>query len=141
MNNRVTKMKSSVNTAFFVLILLFLSSCRQGTEPFQNEDTELKEIETFSRKVMRPNFNDLLYTGQAFTTLWDLGVEGGFVNIHLYRGDNYFYTIVKKTKNDRRYKWVVPDDLPVAGDYKIKVEIFSEPSNYGFSTKFTVNKY
>lgn len=134
-------MKSSVNVIILSFTILLTISCRPITEPIQYEDTELKEIETFSRKVMRPNIDDLLYVGQSFTTLWDLGVEGGFVNIHLYRGENYVYTIVKKTKNDRRYKWSVPEDLPVAGDYRIKVEIYSDPSNYGFSTKFTVNRY
>jgi hypothetical protein len=132
-------MKTLTRSLIYIFIILAAASCRPGTEPLEQDEVEIREIESFSKKVMRPNFDDLLYVGGAFTTYWDLEFEGGFVNIHLYKGEKLVYTIVKKTKNDRRYKWIIPKDLLVASDYMIKIENASDLTNYGFSTKFTVN--
>jgi hypothetical protein len=124
------------------IIVIFLSvSCRPGTEPITLSEHDVRPMSTISKEVPHPNMADDLFAGVPFVLSWDLEFEGGHVNIYLYKSNKLVYTIVRKTTNDRRFKWGLPYDLPVASDYKIKVENASNHSNYGFSTKFTVKTY
>lgn len=133
-------MKTLSRSIIWVIIILMTASCRPGTEPLELNEVEVREIESFSKKVRRPNFTDLLYAGGKFSTQWDLGFRGGFVNLYLYKGGTYIYTIIRSTTNDHCFKWRIPDDLPAGSNYKLKVENASDLTNYGFSTHFTVNR-
>jgi len=133
-------MKTPTRLLICTIIILMAVSCRPGTEPLEYEEIELKEIESAAQKVIRPNYYDLLYAGGKFSTQWDLGFTGGYVNLHLYKGGTFVYTVASETLNDQCFKWKIPDDLQRAPNYRLKVESVSDPANYGYSTWFTINK-
>jgi len=73
---------------------------------------------------------------------WDFETytENDTIEIDLYKGCEYVYTISSGTTNDGSFIWTIPDTLEEGNDYYIKVFSLEYPESFAFSDiAFTIN--
>jgi hypothetical protein len=86
--------------------------------------------------VGSPEAGEVWYHRDYYSIRWasteDLGTE---VKIELFQGENEnpIYTISPATENDGNYLWFVPNSLPPAEDYRIKITPINNPAVYDYS--------
>jgi len=76
------------------------------------------------------------YRGETIAITWTSSFVGGYVEIELYRGGDYYSTITSHTSNDGRYDWYIPTNLPSTSYYQIKITSKSDPDVYADSYQF-----
>lgn len=62
------------------------------------------------------------------------------VKMELYKDDVFVMEITSDTSNDGEYLWTIPSFLESSTQYQIKISEASDPSVYGFSDYFEIEK-
>jgi Kre9/KNH-like N-terminal Ig-like domain/Secretion system C-terminal sorting domain len=70
--------------------------------------------------VTSPNGGESWQTGSTQALTWTDNITEN-VKIDLYKGGNFYYTIVSSTESDGYYLWTVPDTLQAGVNYKVKI--------------------
>jgi len=79
------------------------------------------------------------YTGDPIGITWTYNSEGDDVKIELCLGYTPDYTINSRTNNDGYYLWSVPSSISSSSNYRIKVTNTSNPSDYDYSSYFSIS--
>ena len=81
--------------------------------------------------LQSPDGGETLYRRDFYTIKW-LSTEdaGPNVRLELYRGGNYYSTILPSTENDGEYRWFIPNQMEVGMDYRVKITSVANPSVY-----------
>lgn len=72
-------------------------------------------------RVERPNGGEFFRQGTTQTIEWTSAGEGGTVRIQLLKRGGPFADIASDAPNSGSYHWPVPDKLPEAADYRIRI--------------------
>ena len=72
-------------------------------------------------KVTTPNGGQKWAAGEKYVIKWNKGNAGSYVLIRLLKSGKHFEWISKNTKNDGRYKWIVPSKLVESNRYQILI--------------------
>ncbi|GMU92241.1 MAG: hypothetical protein AMXMBFR4_12990 [Candidatus Hydrogenedentota bacterium] len=82
-------------------------------------------------KVKKPNGGEIWVRGQEEKIRWR-SKSGGFtgfaVRIELLKNGAFYRTITSSTPNDGRFKWVVPNDVELDDDYKVRIVSLDYPA-------------
>ena len=88
--------------------------------------------------ITAPNGGESWSAGNDYGITWtDNIVEQ--VRIELYKGGNFYYTIISSTPSDGFYSWYVPDTSQAGSDYRVKITSVANSSTADLSdSTFTV---
>ena len=90
-------------------------------------------------EMVAPNGGENWLTGAVQQILWD-GGAGQNVRLELLRGGVVAGVIVENEANDGAYVWTIPQDLPAAQDYKIRVTTMDGVHTDTSDAAFSLNK-
>jgi len=123
----------SLRIPILFLFTLIFFSCEKS----EVGDTTLYETYV----VASPKLNETVLAGILFKVEW-YAPSFSYVDIELYKGADFVYTIVENTDASSEYDWMSPDDLTEGSDYYIKV-INSDNKDQSIISKypFTVKSH
>lgn len=81
-------------------------------------------------KVKKPNGGEIWVRGQEEKIRWRSknGFTGFAVRIELLKNGAFYRTITSSTPNDGGFKWVVPNDVELDDDYKVRIISLDYPA-------------
>ncbi len=89
--------------------------------------------------VTVPGPADIWNTGSLYNIQWfKSGTCADRVDLHLMRDDAVVWTIATNEQNNGTASWVVPNSMPTALEYRIRVRDRDDSSSFGLSSPFTV---
>jgi hypothetical protein len=89
--------------------------------------------------VTVPGPADIWNTGSLYNIQWfKSGTCADRVDLHLMRDDEAVWTIATNEPNNGTASWVVPNSMPTALEYRIRVRDRDDSSSVGMSTEFTI---
>ena len=77
--------------------------------------------DTDSPAVSLPNGGESWSTGKKYAIKWAKGNAGKFVKIQLLKSGKHHKWITKKTRNDGKHPWKVPDSVTTGSAYTVKI--------------------
>jgi len=89
-----------------------------------NKDDTSNNFSIDVLEVKVPNGNETWQRGRNYIIEWNGNWLSGVitnVSIYLYKGDSLYRTIADKTLNDGGESWIIPEDIDIGDDYKIKI--------------------
>lgn len=76
-------------------------------------------------------------TGETHNIYWGSSeLVGNFVKIDLYKGNEFYSTIIENTTNDGNYNWEIPDSIDPASTYRLKISSKYNPEIYAFTKDY-----
>ena len=94
-----------------------------------------------SLSLTTPNGGQKWTTGKKYAIKWSKGNGGAHVKIQLLKSSKHSIWISKKTKNDGRYTWMIPDSVSTSTAYKIRITSTSKSTVKDVSSKtFTITE-
>ena len=102
-------------------------------------------ITTKAVQVETPNGGEEVELGEEYEIKWiSSKALTDLVKIELYKGNEFYSTIISSTENTGIYKWSVPSNLDEDEDYKVRITWISastDPNNYDDSdSNFTITE-
>ena len=100
-------------------------------------------VSTRDITVTSPQEDDNWAQGTFKEITWISNDAGSSVNIELNKGGGSFRLIDEKIfnhKGENSYNWKIQNDIPDAGDFKIKISSIDYPSINDESENFSINK-
>ena len=84
-----------------------------------------------------PNGGEALQAVNIQTIGWlgDDPAVGPDVRLGLHRGATFVGWITRRTSNDGEFNWLIPDDLPAAANYRLRVQSFTDSAIRDFSDR------
>ena len=70
--------------------------------------------------VIYPDGREAFVKGTTANLVWKAS-SSSVLRIELYRNSQYYATIEDEAFNTGGYEWIIPEDLPVGPDYRIKI--------------------
>jgi len=91
-------------------------------------------------KVQSPNGGEVIQKGTSYEVKWATSKSlSDFVKIDLYKGGNFYSSIVDKTTNSGIYQWTVSTKFEDAEIYTVRItwiSASSDPNNYANSDNY-----
>jgi hypothetical protein len=111
-----------------------------ASDPAQYDDSD-NYFTIANPRVTYPTDAGVIWgLGGTYTITWD-GFIGSYVTIELYKGVLLHRTIAASTDNNGSYAWTVPGDQTLGTDFKIRVTLTSDRSQYDESDNyFTIDE-
>ena len=84
-----------------------------------------------------PNGGEALQAVDIQTIAWlgDDPAVGADVRLGLHRGATFVGWITRRTSNDGEFNWTIPDDLPAAANYRLRIQSFTDSAIRDFSDR------
>jgi len=84
-----------------------------------------------------PNGGEALQAVDIQTIGWlgDDPAVGADVRLGLHRGATFVGWITRRTSNDGEFNWTIPDDLPAAANYRLRIQSFTDSAIRDFSDR------
>jgi len=84
-----------------------------------------------------PNGGEALQAVDTQTIAWlgDDPAVGADVRLGLHRGATFVGWITRRTSNDGEFNWTIPDDLPAAANYRLRIQSFTDSAIRDFSDR------
>ena len=84
-----------------------------------------------------PNGGEALQAVDTQTIAWlgDAPIVGPDVRLGLHRGATFVGWITRRTSNDGEFNWTIPDDLPAAANYRLRIQSFTDSAIRDFSDR------
>jgi hypothetical protein len=120
-----------------IVTCCILMSCR--TENVVEPYTDVSEF-AYINSVMRiisPEFGDKWNRGTTQTIRWFMTDDVKSVNIHLFRKNEFKFTI-EKGVTGYKYDWKIPIDLAKSHHYRIRVSNSANSEQYVVSKDFHI---
>jgi len=90
--------------------------------------------------VTAPAAGDVWYQLQTQAIQWVTASTSGLSRISIVQnGSNVFTITTNAVKADQTYDWVVPESIPSAGDYRVRVEDATNPAVVAESALFSIS--
>jgi hypothetical protein len=101
-------------------------------------DTISDDIDAYgcSIDVTYPSGGETLAVGTSYTVAWDSDCESN-VQVHLYKGGGYYYTLASNDPNDGELEFTPISSFPDGSDYQICIST-TDDAVYGCSEEFTI---
>ena len=88
-------------------------------------------------RVTSPNGKEDWRVGKMKHITWDSSDKiGSSVRITLWKGNQYYTTIIRDTLNTGSYFWTIPKSVPPGSDYRVRITSNSDYSIYDFSDNY-----
>jgi len=88
--------------------------------------------------ITSPNSNSVWGLGETYYIRWETNISDHNFNIELYKGGSFYQDIATVSSNTSSYEWTIPDYLPEATNYKIKITDASNSNDFDESASFTI---
>ncbi|MFH1527096.1 MAG: Ser-Thr-rich GPI-anchored membrane family protein [Bacteroidota bacterium] len=134
-------MKKTEKIIWIMTVCLFCLSCRHDSSVVTDSSTTVIPIDLPAVYVKSPGLSEVVKPGTKYPINYILLPETIELNIYLLNSGSLVYTIKKQTYNDGLFKWNIPDNLEVSGQYQIKLENSDNPDIIGMSNNFIIRKY
>jgi len=84
-----------------------------------------------------PNGGEALQAVKTQTIAWlgDDPAVGADVRLGLHKGATFLGWITRRTSNDGEFNWLIPDDLPAAANYRLRIQSFTDSAIRDFSDR------
>lgn len=114
--------KSIIIILFHIVIIVFLSSCRNSiNEPPENSVLEEKPYIPIMMQIEYPSESLIFKAGERCDIKWVVTKGLDNVNLVLLKKFRKVSTIIQTTENDGFFSWVIPTNLPPSHHYRIKM--------------------
>lgn len=80
------------------------------------------------------------YKGDNNIIRWNSQNAGSYINISLYKNNNFYRLISSNAYNNGNFYWNIPTNLGIDDDYQIKITSNAYSSVYDLSQKFTIDE-
>jgi len=97
--------------------------------PFNNPDPSIE--------VTAPTGGEILAAGDSYNIEWEHNILGS-VKIILFKGGQYYQTLVTATENDGLYNWNISNGLSPGSNYQIRIRSNSNPEIDDFTDFFSI---
>ena len=132
-----------MKSVYFVLIALlihgfFSSGCRHIFGDSEPPDSIVQPpIEATKIIVIEPTYGTIRNHGDTQSIKW-IAPTIMEIDIQLFRKSEYKFTLIENLKNNGKFDWRIPNDIPPSNHYLIKIISHNNENIYEFSGQFGI---